>query len=313
MTKNKGLIKRFRHLSEYIVFLVFSSIIRFLSAETVFQLGQSIGRIAFMGGGKRKKIAMINLDIAFGDTKSAQEKQRIVKQSFIQLAVSSLQCIWMFKDPQTRVHELITEKPEGVDILNQCLDRGKGVFFLTAHYGNWEAMGILHGYLGVSQLNSIVRRLDNPLLDKVVLNFRTISGNDIFYRDESPMKIVRALKNNQCVAVMMDQNTAKGGLFVNFFGIKAATARSLAMLSYRTGAAILPLFSYPIGHGKYRIEYGPELKLNKTGDKAADIQDWTQKCEDFLESVIRTQHEPWMWGHRRWKTRPSDEQGKKIY
>ncbi|HJL73528.1 MAG TPA: lysophospholipid acyltransferase family protein [Nitrospinaceae bacterium] len=312
MSKRKGPATNIRHLLEYAIvrFLIF--ILRPLSAKCVFKLGRVLGALSYRAGGKRKKIARINLDIAFGDGKSNKEKQQIIKNSFTQMAVSTLQTFWVIKCPE-RVHQLIEGEPAGLDTLKQCLERGKGIFFLTAHYGNWEIMGIDHGYRGICKLNSIFRRLDNPYLDELVMQFRTVSGNGVFCRDESPLRIVRAIKRNETVAVMMDQNTAKGGIFVNFFGTKAATARALALLSHRTGAAVLPLFSYPTDQGTYRIEYGPELSLKKSEDKEHDVIAWTQACETFIEQKIRDAPEPWMWAHRRWKTRPPEEQGKKIY
>ena len=110
---------------------------------------------------------------------------------------------------------------------------------------------------------------------------------------------------------MMDQNTAKGGLFVDFFGLKASTPRALAQLSYRLETPIIPLFSYPTEKGTYNIEYGPELILQKTGNKTKDVLEWTQNMETFIESVIHKNPIPWMCGHRRWKTRPKGE--KEIY
>ncbi|NIP99318.1 MAG: hypothetical protein GWM98_01925, partial [Nitrospinaceae bacterium] len=178
---------------------------------------------------------MTNLDIAFGESKTRDEKIQILKQSYRQLATSALQCLWLNADPEKRMVQLMEKEPEGLEVLKRCLDKGKGVFFLTAHYGNWEALGLFHGYLNVSPLYSIVRRLDNPFLEEAARTFRTVSGNGLLYREESPLKIVKALKNNHCVAVMMDQNTAVGAVFVDFFGKAAATPRSVALLSYRLG------------------------------------------------------------------------------
>ena len=312
MSKKRRPLSKTRHFLECAALRALIFFLRPLSAKTVFRLGQALGALSYSWAKKRKQTARINLNIAFGDEKSDAEKNQIIKSSFAQLAVSALQCLWVWTDPQ-RVHQLIEGEPAGLDQLKACKERGNGVFFLTAHYGNWEVMGIDHGYRGACNLNSIIRRLDNPYLDAMVMDFRTVSGNGIFYRDESPLLIARALRNNEAVAVMMDQNTAKGGIFVDFFGEKAATARSIALLSHRTNAAILPLFSYPTAKGTYRIKYGPELKLERSGDKKRDVLRWTQECEQFIEKVIRGYPDPWMWSHRRWKTRPLEEQGRKIY
>jgi Kdo2-lipid IVA lauroyltransferase/acyltransferase len=261
--------------------------------------------------GKRKKAALKNMDIMFTESYSSDQKKRIVKNSFKALAVSAIQSVWVTTNTEERVQELIEGDPKGIDILKKCLEKKKGVFFLTAHYGNWEIMGLKHGLLGICNLSSIVRKLDNPYLDAFVTQLRTTTGNQVFYRDDSLLKIVRELKNNNSVAVMMDQNTARGGLFVDFFGLKASTPRAVAKLTYRMGTPVLPLFCYPTEKGTYKIEYGPELSLVKSKNKDQDILSWTQKMQTFIEAVIQENPTPWMCGHRRWKTRPPNEN--KIY
>ena len=249
----------------------------------------------------------------FSDTKSMDQKRLIIQESFKNLAVSALQSIWITFNTEERVRLLIEGEPEGLGILKKCLEKRKGIFFLTAHYGNWEIMGLNHGLLGSCPLSSIARKLDNPYLNTLVEKLRTSTGNNIFYRNDSLLKIVRELKNNNSVAVMMDQNTAKDGIFVDFFGLKASTPRSVAQLSYRLGTAVLPLFCYPTEKGTYKIEYGPELLFKKSKNKEKDILDWTQEMENFIETVIRKNPTPWMCGHRRWKTRPPEENNTRIY
>jgi Kdo2-lipid IVA lauroyltransferase/acyltransferase len=306
-------LKSIRHLLEYFFFITLLFLIQPFSQQLVFKIGNGLGRLVFLLSGKRKRSAKINLDIIFKDSKSQIEKNQIILKSFQNLAVSTVQCLWATRDTEKRVRGLIEGEPAGLEILQRCLKHNNGIFFLTAHYGNWEIMGLLHGYLGVCPLSSIVRKLDNPYLNKAAKKFRTLSGNKILYRDESPLKIVREIKNNGSVAVMMDQNTAKGGVFVDFFGKKAGTPRSLALLSYRTKTPILPLFCYPTDKGTYRIEYGPEILFEKSDNKNNDILKWTQQCQLFIEDIIRKNPSPWMCGHRRWKTRPPEETGTKIY
>ncbi len=284
-----------------------------LSANTVYGLGKNLGRLLYRISGKRRKIARINLDIAFGDKKSKSEKERLYKRCLIQHSVSLLQFLWVSHDPERRTRQLIEGEPEGLDVVQECIGRGKGVLFLTAHYGNWEIMGIHHGFRGIGNLVSIARKLDNQHLERFVLKLRTVSGNRILYRDENPIKLVRALKNNECLAVMMDQNAGDWGTFVDFFGKPASTARALPLLSYKHGTPILPMFCFPLDNGKYRIVYGPELRLKKTGNKEEDILAWTASCLQHLEWVIRQQPEPWMWVHRRWKSRPEGEIRDSVY
>ena len=274
-------------------------------------IGRCLGALVFFFSRKRKKAAFTNMEIMFSDSYTSDQKMRVIKNSFKTLAVSALQSVWVTINTEERVRELIEGNPKGLNILKKCLEKKNGIFFLTAHYGNWEIMGLYHGLIGVCPLSSIVRKLDNPYLDTFVTKLRTTTSNQVFYRDDSLFKIVRELKNNSSVAVMMDQNTARGGLFVDFFGLKASTPRAVAQLSYRMGTPILPLFCFPTEKGTYKIEYGPELILEKSENKDQDILNWTQQMQIFIESVIQENPTPWMCGHRRWKTRPPEEN--KIY
>jgi Kdo2-lipid IVA lauroyltransferase/acyltransferase len=304
-------LKLIRHLLEYILIRILILGVTPLSQKQVVNFGRCLGALVFHFSGKRKKAAFTNMDIMFAESYSSEQKKEIVKNSFEALAVSAIQSIWVTINTEERVQDLIEGEPKGLDILKKCIEKKKGIFFLTAHYGNWEIMGLYHGLFGICSLSSIVRKLDNPYLDTFITKIRTMTGNKVFYRDDSLLKIVRELKNNNSVAVMMDQNTARGGLFVDFFGLKASTPRALAQLSYRMGTPVLPLFCYPTERGTYKIEYGPELTLVKSENKVQDILNWTQKMQTSIESVIQKNPIPWMCGHRRWKTRPPEEN--KIY
>ena len=313
MDPRKTVLKKIRYVLEYFLFLILHSFIKNMTAGGIYRLAKGLGTLIYHLSAKRRRIARINLDIAFGDTKDEQEKNRIAKQSIIQMVVTALQFLWVAQDTRERVHQLIEPVPENIELLEQCLSRGKGVFFLIAHYGNWEVQGLHLGYRNISKIHTIARRLDNPYLEKFIMDLRSASGNKVLHKDESPRKIIHAIKNNYCLGVMMDQNAGNWGLFVDFFGKKASTPRSLAVLSYSTGAAILPLFSQPTEKGRYRAVYGPELVLEKTGDKKQDIIRWTEACEKMLEDKIRECPEAWLWIHRRWKSRPPEESGPPIY
>jgi KDO2-lipid IV(A) lauroyltransferase len=311
--KKRRSSRKIRYFLEYCLFLLIFAIIRPLPHRWVLWTGRFLGSLAYTFSYKRRRTGRINLNIAFGNKKSTAEKNRILKASIIQLVLSSLQMIWVGINTEERIKFLIDGKPEGLGILNSCLEKGKGVFFLTAHYGNWEVMGINHGYLDACKLYSIARKMDNPYLENFIVKMREISGSKILYRDQSPIKIIRALKNNAGVAIMIDQNISKGGVFVDFFGIKAATTRAIHQLGYKNEVPVIPMFCYPNSEGKYKIVYGPELEYTKSDDKENDIILMTGICKEFLESVIKENPEHWMWIHRRWKTRPEGEKDKLIY
>ncbi len=313
MDRRQTIPKKIRYFLEYILFRLILFPIQMLPLKGVCFLGRVLGNALYYASPSRRKIARINLDIAFGDTKTPEEKKRITRQSMIHMMMTALQCLWITHNTEQRVYQLFPIDPEGIEHLDNCLKRNKGAFYLMAHYGNWEALGVYWGFKNFSQVYSIARKLDNPYLENYINRLRTSSGGGVFHKEGSPLKVVRALKKNSCVAFLMDQNGGIGGLFVDFFGKKAATHRSLALLSYSTGAPVLPLIPYPTEKGTYQAVLLPEIKLEKTGDKEKDIFRWTEEYQKALEKIIRERPEPWMWFHRRWKSRPEDERHIFIY
>jgi len=313
LDRRQTIQKKIRYFLEYFLLRLILFPIQMLSLNGIRNLGRWLGNAFYNVSPKRRKFARINLDIAFGDTKTTEEKNRITKQSMIYMVMIALQCLWVTRNTEQRIYQLFPSHPEGIAHLDKALKRGKGAFYLMAHYGNFEALGIYWGHENFSKVYSITRKLDNPYLENSINKLRTTSGGGIFHKEGSPLKVVRALKKNSCVGVMMDQNGGIGGLFVDFFGKKAATPRSLALLSYSTGAPVLPLIPYPTDKGTYQAVLFPEIKLEKTGDKDADIFRWTEEYQKVLEKIIRERPEPWMWFHRRWKTRPPEEGCNTIY
>jgi KDO2-lipid IV(A) lauroyltransferase len=313
LDRRQTIPKKIRYLLEYILFRIVLLPIQMLSLKGIYYLAQLLGKMLYHASPTRRKIARINLDIAFGDTKTTEEKKGIAIQSMIYMVMIALQCLWVTHNTKQRIYQLFPSHPKGIEHLDQALKRGKGAFYLMAHYGNWEALGIYWGHENLSKVYSIARKLDNPYFENLIIKLRTTSGGGVFHKEGSPLKVVRAIKKNSSVAVMMDQNGGIGGLFVDFFGKKASTPRSLALLSYSTGAPVLPLIPYPTEKGTYQAILFPEIKLEKTGDKDADIFRWTEEYQKVLEKIIRERPEPWMWFHRRWKSRPKGERRIPIY
>jgi KDO2-lipid IV(A) lauroyltransferase len=177
---------------------------------------------------------------------------------------------------------------------------GRGVLFATAHLGNWELSAFAHAIL-TGPMHVVVRPLDNPLIDRLVEKRRTLSGNSLISKTDSARSILRALKNNQAVGILVDQNAApENGVFVDFFGTAACAGAGFVKLAAVSGAAIIPGFAlWSAEERRYVLRFYPPVPL--TGDAARD----TQAVQAKLEEVIRAYPDQWLWIHRRWKTRPA--------
>lgn len=193
---------------------------------------------------------------------------------------------------------------EGFEHYERAKARGKGVLFATGHLGNWELSAFAHAFL-TEPMNVVVRPLDNPAIDALVEHRRALSGNRLLSKRDFARSILHALRANEPVGVLVDQNSsADNGVFVDFFGRPACASLTFAKLAARSGAAVIPGFAiWSETAQKYVLRFYPEVEMS--GDAAAD----TARVQAAVERAIRETPGQWLWIHRRWKTRPPGEPG----
>ncbi|UCD56227.1 MAG: lysophospholipid acyltransferase family protein [Candidatus Hydrogenedentota bacterium] len=275
-----------------------------LSPAAAGRVGIILGDIGRILDKRHCEIARRNLRMALGETKSDEEINRIVRDVFRNIGQTFVE----FMQIPTLTYEkaLKITTPEHRERLDECLRAGKGVVLVGSHFGNWELMaaaGAVAGY----KISAVARPLDDPDLEKIVREIRESSGLKIISRRTSALTIVRRLKQNEIVGIVADQNTRKQNVFVDFFGIKAATTPGPAMLALRTGAALVPAFMLREGPGRHRLIIERPIEVVRTGDAEADVVAATQRCVGVLEEYARKYPSQWFWVHRRWRTRPPGE------
>jgi KDO2-lipid IV(A) lauroyltransferase len=156
----------------------------------------------------------------------------------------------------------------------------------------------------------IVRQIDNPRVDRLITQYRKLGGNMPVGRRAAGREVMKALRNNETVGILFDQNTTRSeGVFVDFFGIPAATTTAVATFALRTGAAVVPGFLiWEEQLGKHRLRFDPPVALIETGNRGRDIIENTKLFNTILEGYVRQYPDQWLWIHRRWKTRPEGEE-----
>jgi len=181
---------------------------------------------------------------------------------------------------------------------------GKGVVFVTGHFGYWELHALVHA-LRLEPVAVLGRALDNPHLNTLLEKIRERTGNSVIYRKGTIRRVMRTLEANHGVAVLIDQHImGRDAIYVDFFEQPAATTSAVAALALRTGAVVVPVFALPLGGGRYRMIYEHAVEPpRQRGDQAETdrIRDFTQRCTDVLEMYVRRHPELWLWMHRRWR------------
>jgi KDO2-lipid IV(A) lauroyltransferase len=266
--------------------------------------GISIAWMVYVLHGKLRRVGMRNLQLAFPE-KTRHERKQILHGVFTSLGRQVAEVCLFPKYTRENVSKTVVY--EGFENFERALARGKGVLFLTAHLGAWELSAFAHSLYGYP-LNIVMRPLDNPYIDRMAREYRTMHGNKAVDKDFA-RGLIAALRKGETVGVLMDTNMiASQGVFVDFFGISACTASGAARVALKTDAAVVPGFTIwdPVLQ-KYRLRFDPAVELIRTGNHEADVVANTAKFTKVIEDYVRHYPDQWLWVHRRWKTRPKGE------
>jgi KDO2-lipid IV(A) lauroyltransferase len=248
---------------------------------------------------RQRLIAAYNLRRAFPE-KSDDEIVRISREVYRNLGIVAAKFFDIPRITKENIGELV--EVEGLEHCHKALEKGLGVLFFTAHFGNWELAAAAVSLL-VKPIGVIYRPLDSALLDRIVLRGRSATGNILIPKERAMRAMLRHLKQNGILGILIDQNVAwYEGVFVDFFGRPACTTNGLALLALHTGAPVLPGFMARLPDGRYRLVLGPEVEIANTGDHDADILANTQRFTKVIEETVRRYPEQWLWIHQRWKT-----------
>jgi KDO2-lipid IV(A) lauroyltransferase len=189
---------------------------------------------------------------------------------------------------------------EGEERVAAAHHHGKGVLLFTGHFGFWEINALVHA-LVMQPMAVLARPLDNPLLHELLESVRRSTGNSVIYRRGALRRVLRALAENQAVAILIDQHIqTSDAVYVDFFDRPAATTSALAAIALRTGAPVLPVFALPMPRGRFRMVYEHPVDPPRSDGPDA-IREFTQRCTDVLEMYVRRYPELWLWMHRRWR------------
>jgi len=258
---------------------------------------------------KKKKIAIENLYTALGDEYSGEEIKNLYKKIYKNFSRGMIDLIYLIDRPKA-VGEKVTM--EGKEILDDVLKEGKGAIFVSAHFGNFILMYVKMVQEGY-KTNVIMRRVRDEKWEKQLSDLRAQLGVRAIY-DLPPRKCVqeciRALRNNEVLFILLDQNYGgEGRIFVEFFGEQAATATGPVVFSNRTGAPILPIFIMHDGDDRHKLVINPPIALDHYDDDQEMILMNIKKITKIIEDRVRERPYEWGgWMHKRWKSRTLEEQ-----
>lgn len=297
----KSLIKQFSHPCYWLTWLGFAVLWIFaqLPYSVLYAFGLFVGEVGYWVLPKRRHIAETNLTLCFTELTDAQRK-RLLRQSFHAAGIGVLEMglAWWASDQKM----LSLVDIEGQKFIDEARQAGQGVVLLMAHLTTLEILGRFLPL--VVPYSVLIRRQKNKLFDAMSLRCRNRYMQSCIIHDD-PKSMLKALRRGNVVAFLPDQDYGiKNGVFVPFFGIPAATVTATAKLARFNDVRIVPTFCYRQKKGRhYRLIFQQALRY----DQNQTIKEATAKINHVIEDAILVAPEQYLWGHRRFKSRPEGE------
>ncbi len=253
----------------------------------------------------RKKIILQNIRRVFAKSLSQQEMEKLAKSFYSHLLTSLKENFAMrfmsLKQIAARASVL------GHENVLDVIDHNKGAIILTGHFGNWEfapIAGILNFKQYKGRLHFIRRTLRVKFLEKILFRQYYKAGLHVIPKKNALFKACEALDQNDAIVFVMDQHASiesKDGISVEFFGEKAGTYRSLAMIARYTNVPVIPATCYRRADGQHVLQFFKALPWVCAEDQEQEIYLNTLAYNQALEKIILERPEQWLWMHRRWK------------
>jgi len=297
-------LKKLRRKFYYFGALILSKLVLLIPYKlAVNQVSRALGSLAYFFVWDARAKARKNLALCFPE-KSTAELNAILRKVLINQAKNFFE-LANFPRLKGKFFNEISEM-ENKDLILKALEGGKGILFSSAHAGNWEITAASVAANGIP-VNVIAKRIYIDDLNNLLVSYRNSKNVKVILRSapDSARKMLKALKNNETLAMLIDQDTEKvQGVFVNFFGRKAYTPSGLAALALRTGTPVFFGVDMRVGEYKHKTVIKGPVTITPTGNTEQDILLLTQKLSDILEDHIRQYPDQWVWFHERWRTQP---------
>ncbi|MGK5093386.1 hypothetical protein WDW89_15425 [Deltaproteobacteria bacterium TL4] len=291
-----------RHRIEYAIF----SVLKKLSLNaSEFQLKiyrQTLYLLLFHVLRICRRIVRLNLEIAFPQYSEA-EKKRIAKANYHWASRFTFDLLRLDHQKGKTGKSM---QIKNSSILDDALAENKGILLVSGHLGQWEMIAPTLAEQGYP-VTMYVGEQSNQLVDEHHNKVRQMFGiPTIGKAKSSALHLGRALSKNQMICMLVDQNNRKSGLFVDFFSKQASMSKGLALFYYlRQCPVVFVSCLYREDHLVMDFE---RINYAITGEKEQDLHGLSQAVSSVLEATIRQYPEQYFWMHRRWKTRPPEEQ-----
>ncbi len=281
----------------YRLFLMFDALLMVLPRSWRKALFLFLASLSYHLAPRRNRIIRSNLKFAFGDTLDETRYETIARYCYRNLVLNFLQVMENRRNRPEELASMVTfENREAIDAL---LAQGRGIVFVSGHFGNWELGGAALSSL-ITPVTSIYKGFDRPEFDPYLYEARTRHRMELAEKSGALKHIAKALRAKRSVLLMIDQaSKPRYGIPVDFFGHTTYHTFSAATLAQKFDAPIVGVYIFTDDEKRYTIRFEPPIEV--AGSDEASIAEATRAQVHDLERAIRERPELWFWCHKRWK------------
>ena len=295
---------------DYLAYLglrTFAMIVQMFPIDLNLRTARLLGRLWPKLMPRHLNRAMENLRYAYGATHSQAELARLASCSMQQMTMMAMEMLFtprLINEWTWPRHIRLREMPEALRLL---LGQ-RGLILLTGHYGNWELLGYTLTTYGLP-VTAVMRPLDNPYINAYLMKARKARGLRLLYKKGVARSAGDVLASGEALSFIADQNAGHKGLFVDFFGRKASTYKSIGLLAMEHHVPILVGYARRVSDRfQYEIGVNRIIHPSQWAEKQDPLLWITQEFSAAMEEFIREDPSQYLWVHRRWKSRPKAEQ-----
>ena len=265
-----------------------------------------IGTFMYAVDKRHRDRALGNLRRSFPDMPEAR-REKMARRSMQHLVMLAVEVLFTTRLIRLDTRRKYVELTNFHEVLNLMVRGDRGLIMLTGHYGNWEVLGYVLATLGFPT-TSIARPLDNPYVSDYVFGVREKTGQRIIAKKGATEEVTEVLGNGGTVGFIADQNAGTKGMFVDFFGRKASTYKSIGLLAMQYEVPVVIGYARRL-NDRFHFRVGvQDIIYPQDWQKQDDpLRYITQRYTKGIEDFVREEPGQYLWVHRRWKTRPKGE------
>lgn len=292
--------KKIRYRFEWLALKGATKIVPLLSRNACYRVALFIGALAATLDRAGRRVAMANLQVAFGSDLSPTRRAEIVRESYQHFTRTMLDLFWSPRFTRENFSQYV--EIENLEAWKEEAETGRPVIVGCYHYSNFEWLAISLGHRDLPAA-ILAQEFKNPLLDPIFVDLRESCGHRMVAREGAILQLYKVLRRGGKVAILIDLTIPARipSVAVDCFGLKRNVTFAHAWLHQRTGAPLVTAHCEPLPGGRYRVVFHPKIEL----PSGATVYQIAQACWDQFEPVVRKNPAPWLWMYKHWRYRPS--------